>query len=649
MSLSAGSAPIRLVGVSAQGNTVFIEATEPVAYVVQPAGPVDRRSSNSATCPSRMPRTCSNAAIRSQRWRSSRGRRSTARRSRGCGSRSPGPPNTPCAARGTRFGSSSRRQRGRRQPARDQERSTGAGDSRSRSGGDRTTPRRRRCSTVFAPAARASATTVTLSGNGRLTPADVTEAGDRAAPARARFSERRVEGASPDDRRRPAGEARPRGAEQPRAARDPRRDGGRAGRDLSRRARGHRRRRSRGRVRTAAVREHGHADRSRTEPPRGDVEPDIPLQQAIANAASITPTETPAGSDVGAEAARRAGRGAARRLPSRRRGPRRHQRRRASRRLHAAVAPPQQPPATPPAPSPPPPSGSAGHLRRDRQEVHRAPDQARFLGRRPARGAAALPRDQRAEHRHRSRRSGHAVDVVLRDVPWDQALDIILRAHKLGYAVDGTIVRIAPIAVLAEEEGERRKLAEAKALAGELRVLTFSLSYAKADDMSAAAGEDGALGARQIQVDARTNTLIITDLPDRLQTATALIDDARSAAAAGRNRSAHRADHTRLRAGARRPVGLQRPRRPRRSATPPASRSRTAAARRPDRRDAARRAIRARPADDTTATAVNLGVAGRDVGDRPGARLGQRRVQPRRRAVGARAHAARAASSRRRA
>ena len=44
------------------------------------------------------------------------------------------------------------------------------------------------------------------------------------------------------------------------------------------------------------------------------------------------------------------------------------------------------------------------------------------------------------------------VDVALRDVPWDQALDIILRANKLGYLVDGTIVRIAPLSVLAEEE-----------------------------------------------------------------------------------------------------------------------------------------------------------------------------------------------------
>ena len=41
------------------------------------------------------------------------------------------------------------------------------------------------------------------------------------------------------------------------------------------------------------------------------------------------------------------------------------------------------------------------------------------------------------------------VDVSLRDVPWDQALDIILRSNKLGYSVEGNIVRIVPLNVLA--------------------------------------------------------------------------------------------------------------------------------------------------------------------------------------------------------
>ena len=60
------------------------------------------------------------------------------------------------------------------------------------------------------------------------------------------------------------------------------------------------------------------------------------------------------------------------------------------------------------------------------------------------------------------------VDVALRDVPWDQALDIILRANKLGYSVDGTIVRIAPNTVLQTRKTSARQLADAQALAGQL-------------------------------------------------------------------------------------------------------------------------------------------------------------------------------------
>jgi type IV pilus assembly protein PilQ len=115
------------------------------------------------------------------------------------------------------------------------------------------------------------------------------------------------------------------------------------------------------------------------------------------------------------------------------------------------------------------------------------------------------------------------VDVALRDVPWDQALDIILRANKLGYIVDGTIVRIAPLVTLADEESQRRKLADEQALAGELRVLTRTLSYAKAEDMQQLLTKSALSQRGTVQVDPRTNMLIITDLADRLTTAEDLI------------------------------------------------------------------------------------------------------------------------------
>ena len=115
------------------------------------------------------------------------------------------------------------------------------------------------------------------------------------------------------------------------------------------------------------------------------------------------------------------------------------------------------------------------------------------------------------------------VDVALRDVPWDQALDIILAANKLGYLVDGTIVRIAPLGVLADEQSQRRKVAEEQALAGQLEVLTKTLSYAKAEDLQALLTKSALSQRGTVQVDSRTNTLIITDLRDRLTLASELL------------------------------------------------------------------------------------------------------------------------------
>jgi len=116
------------------------------------------------------------------------------------------------------------------------------------------------------------------------------------------------------------------------------------------------------------------------------------------------------------------------------------------------------------------------------------------------------------------------VDVALRDVPWDQALDIILRANKLGYIVDGTVVRIAPLATLADEESQRRKLADEQALSGDLKVLTHALSYARADELQQLLTKSVLSKRGTVQVDPRTNTLIITDLPDSLAAATSLLE-----------------------------------------------------------------------------------------------------------------------------
>ncbi len=108
------------------------------------------------------------------------------------------------------------------------------------------------------------------------------------------------------------------------------------------------------------------------------------------------------------------------------------------------------------------------------------------------------------------------VTVDLKDVPWDQALDVILRVNKMGKSLEGNILRIAPISVLTREDEEQRKLAESKELAGPIVVRTFTLSYSKAEEVQGLLrnkmSERG-----EIIIDSRTNTLIVSDVKDRIE------------------------------------------------------------------------------------------------------------------------------------
>ena len=117
------------------------------------------------------------------------------------------------------------------------------------------------------------------------------------------------------------------------------------------------------------------------------------------------------------------------------------------------------------------------------------------------------------------------VDVSLHEVPWDHALDIILRANQLDYTVEGTIVRIAPIDTLQKEGEARRRLADEQALSGELVTVTKTLSYAKAADLAPLLLRTALTKRSSIQVDPRTNNLIITDLQSGIDRATALLVD----------------------------------------------------------------------------------------------------------------------------
>jgi type IV pilus secretin PilQ/predicted competence protein len=110
-----------------------------------------------------------------------------------------------------------------------------------------------------------------------------------------------------------------------------------------------------------------------------------------------------------------------------------------------------------------------------------------------------------------------SVTTRITNVPWDEAFDTIATSYGVGYVARGNIVKVAPLAVLAEEAAAQQKLAEARALAGELVTDTLTLNYGSAKDIAVLVEGTILTERGQVQVDERTNTLIITDLPDRVR------------------------------------------------------------------------------------------------------------------------------------
>ncbi len=116
------------------------------------------------------------------------------------------------------------------------------------------------------------------------------------------------------------------------------------------------------------------------------------------------------------------------------------------------------------------------------------------------------------------------VTVQLEDVPWDQALDLILKQNSLGYVLENNIMRIATTAKLQAEEGDRARLAEARQAAEPTRTVIKKLSYAKASEIVPTL--QSVMSKRgSIVVDQRTNTLIIREIPTYLPAVLQLIDN----------------------------------------------------------------------------------------------------------------------------
>ena len=123
-----------------------------------------------------------------------------------------------------------------------------------------------------------------------------------------------------------------------------------------------------------------------------------------------------------------------------------------------------------------------------------------------------------------------AVTLRLKDVPWDQALDIILQARGLGMRKSGNVLLIAPKDELAVKDKLELESKNAIQSLEQLRTQDFKLNYAKAAEIAAALRGSGGVGSTRILslrgsvlFEARTNQLFVTDVPSTLEQVQALI------------------------------------------------------------------------------------------------------------------------------
>ena len=118
------------------------------------------------------------------------------------------------------------------------------------------------------------------------------------------------------------------------------------------------------------------------------------------------------------------------------------------------------------------------------------------------------------------------VTLRLKDVPWDQALDIILQAKGLGMKKNGNVLQIAPKDELAAKEKAELEAQAAIQDLEPLRTQSFQLNYAKAADiaeqLTRSSGIQGGNTSRilsnrgSVIAEPRTNQIFVSDIPSRL-------------------------------------------------------------------------------------------------------------------------------------
>ena len=118
------------------------------------------------------------------------------------------------------------------------------------------------------------------------------------------------------------------------------------------------------------------------------------------------------------------------------------------------------------------------------------------------------------------------VTIKLNDVPWDQALDVILLSNNLGKSLDGNILRIAPFDKLEKQRKDALAATESQAKLEPLKKALIPISYAQASQLKPVIQNSKVLSPRgSIEVDQRTNTLIVMDIQKNIEEARTIVDN----------------------------------------------------------------------------------------------------------------------------
>ena len=114
------------------------------------------------------------------------------------------------------------------------------------------------------------------------------------------------------------------------------------------------------------------------------------------------------------------------------------------------------------------------------------------------------------------------VTLRLRNVPWRHALDILMRAQSLGMVEQGQTIVVSNLETLRKEDMERRTAERAQEELLPLKTVIVPISYANAEEMAKAV-EKTLTKRGHIEVDKRTNALLVTDIDERLDQAESMI------------------------------------------------------------------------------------------------------------------------------